>query len=371
MVYRIIMLLASSVITHSVDVIVTFHFRLWQREIFTFLTTNASCSVDKKDFVWRFNPGAVSIPTDFGIVRVPDDEAILERFRQCMYSKIEIVKGIYFDGPPITRILQSSSDIIAPGGKTEIDYQGESSILSGPDTNADDSHNGYDRFSSGSDTRRRGFTVVRSFPKMDHMKEGGRNILNIAGNQSPFIPASIASDMHNRGYFGQGVNVAIFDSGLSDNHPHFENVRERTNWTADKKSDDEIGHGSFVAGVVAGRSTDCPGIAPHSNLYIFRVFSSEHQSYTSWFLDAFNYALFLDIDVINFSIGGPDYADTPFTDKINELSANGIIIISAVGKFLKFLLGSSSSSALVTKILFIIPSGFISIVRNSIYKILL
>ena len=354
MVYLITMLLASSVITLSVDVIVTFHFRLWQREIFTFLTTNASCLLDDKDFVWRSNPGAVSIPTDFGIVRVPADEATMERFKQCMYSKIDIVKGIYFDGPPVSRVLQFSSSSVIPGDETEIDYQGESST---PDTNADDTHNAYNSFSSGSDPRRRGFTVVRSFPNMEHIKEGGRTILNSAANQNPFIPASIANDMHSRGYFGQGVNVAIFDSGLSDNHPHFKNVRERTNWTADKKSDDEIGHGSFVAGVVAGRSPDCPGIAPHSNLYIFRVFSSEHQSYTSWFLDAFNYALFLDIDVINFSIGGPDYADKPFTDKINELSANGIIVISAVGKYLKFISNFSFSYpvfTLVWKIIFVV-----------------
>ena len=30
-------------------------------------------------------------------------------------------------------------------------------------------------------------------------------------------------------------------------------------------------------------------------------------SYTSWFLDAFNYALYKDIDVLNLSIGGPDH----------------------------------------------------------------
>jgi membrane-bound transcription factor site-1 protease len=83
--------------------------------------------------------------------------------------------------------------------------------------------------------------------------------------------------------------------------------------------------------VIAGTSPDCPGIAPESNIFIFRVFSSSQQSFTSWFLDAFNYALFLEIDIINFSIGGPDYGDTPFTDKIRELSANGIIVVSAVG----------------------------------------
>ncbi|CAN0441893.1 unnamed protein product, partial [Ectocarpus sp. 13 AM-2016] len=41
-------------------------------------------------------------------------------------------------------------------------------------------------------------------------------------------------------------------------------------------------------------------------------------SYTSWFLDAFNYALFLGVDIINLSIGGPDFKDQPFVDKVQQ-----------------------------------------------------
>lgn len=39
-------------------------------------------------------------------------------------------------------------------------------------------------------------------------------------------------------------------------------------------------------------------------------------SYTSWFLDAFNYALVVKVHVINLSIGGPDFLDQPFVDKV-------------------------------------------------------
>lgn len=41
-------------------------------------------------------------------------------------------------------------------------------------------------------------------------------------------------------------------------------------------------------------------------------------SYTSWFLDAFNYAILKKIDVLNLSIGGPDFMDHPFVDKVKE-----------------------------------------------------
>ena len=45
-------------------------------------------------------------------------------------------------------------------------------------------------------------------------------------------------------------------------------------------------------------------------------FSSLQVSYTSWFLDAFNYAIATNMDVLNLSIGGPDYLDLPFVEKV-------------------------------------------------------
>ena len=43
-------------------------------------------------------------------------------------------------------------------------------------------------------------------------------------------------------------------------------------------------------------------------------------SYTSWFLDAFNYAILKKINVLNLSIGGPDFMDHPFVDKVGGTS---------------------------------------------------
>lgn len=39
-------------------------------------------------------------------------------------------------------------------------------------------------------------------------------------------------------------------------------------------------------------------------------------SYTSWFLDAFNYAIATGMNIVNLSIGGPDYLDQPFVEKV-------------------------------------------------------
>ncbi|VDL87979.1 unnamed protein product, partial [Schistocephalus solidus] len=105
---------------------------------------------------------------------------------------------------------------------------------------------------------------------------------------------------------------------------------------------DGHGHGTFVAGIIAAAPDDVilrwsqelvrnqtlidwppgdicspPGLAPRAELYIFRVFTDAQLSLTSWFLDAFNYAIARRLHVINLSIGGPDFLDQPFVDKVS------------------------------------------------------
>ncbi|XP_043255245.1 membrane-bound transcription factor site-1 protease isoform X3 [Colletes gigas] len=133
------------------------------------------------------------------------------------------------------------------------------------------------------------------------------------------------------GVTGNGVKVAIFDTGLAASHPHFKKIKERSNWTNEKTLEDGLGHGTFVAGVIASSCIDCLGFAPDAELHIFRVFTNTQVSYTSWFLDAFNYAILTKVTVLNLSIGGPDFMDHPFVDKVWELTANGVIMISAIG----------------------------------------
>ncbi|MPC27483.1 membrane-bound transcription factor site-1 protease-like [Portunus trituberculatus] len=133
------------------------------------------------------------------------------------------------------------------------------------------------------------------------------------------------------GITGTGVKVAVFDTGLSKSHPHFKRIKERTNWTNEKTLDDGLGHGTFVAGVIASSGKTCLGFAPDAELHIYRVFTNNQVSYTSWFLDAFNYAILKKVDVLNLSIGGPDFMDHPFVDKVWELTANRVIMVSAIG----------------------------------------
>ncbi|KAE9046653.1 Membrane-bound transcription factor site-1 protease [Phytophthora rubi] len=160
------------------------------------------------------------------------------------------------------------------------------------------------------------------------VNEPARELIGLRRDSALLVDTLGARELWDRGFKGQGVKVGIFDTGLSSK---LTNVKERINWTHEPKNTDSVGHGTFVAGVISGTDAKCPGIAPEAELFVFRMFTGEQLSFTSWYLDAFNYALFKGIHVLNLSTGGPDFQDMPFVEKVQELAANGIILVSAVG----------------------------------------
>eukprot|EP01134_Creolimax_fragrantissima_P007351 CFRG7351T1 len=176
--------------------------------------------------------------------------------------------------------------------------------------------------------------VVKVYPQLQYTRKLLRSVpldthkSSKVENVHSWLKADVA---WKHGLTGKGTRVAIFDSGVKRDRADYGNIVEVTDWTDELSSDDSIGHGTFTAGVVGSINRDCPGISPDADLYILKVFSSEQKTYTSWFLDAFNHALHLNLDVLNLSIGGPDYLDYPFVEKIQQLSASGVVVVSAVG----------------------------------------
>ena len=130
---------------------------------------------------------------------------------------------------------------------------------------------------------------------------------------------------------GQNVKIAILDSGFSSMDKKYINVVECINFTNEPQCEDTTGHGTTVASIIASTHPDCPGLAPSSLLYPLKVFDSNQESQTSWFLEAFSYVLRNKIKILNLSNGGINFMDEPFVSKISELVNNGVIIVSAAG----------------------------------------
>ena len=133
----------------------------------------------------------------------------------------------------------------------------------------------------------------------------------------PVSPATWlhAAALWRRGITGRGIKVAVLDSGLDPTHSQFAHLASCIDFTGGGDCSDHVGHGTVVAGIIAALDGQCGGVAPAVQLHVFKVFDDQQRSRTSWFLDAFNMALQLDIDVVNLSIGGPDFLDHPFIDK--------------------------------------------------------
>jgi len=245
---------------------------------------------------------AVAYPTDFALLRIlrQDQQAVLPALSSLLY-----VKGIHIDKKMNRAPLQFRNPF--PVGNEAGEYREEGAG---------------DPFEIGKGPGR--IHTPFSFEPADQRH------LSFSSHTS-LKDAYQASQLWSEGYTGSGIKVGLFDTGVIENHPDLRNVMMRTDWTYQNTTADGHGHGSFVAGCVASANKDCPSTAPDAELYTFKVFTDDSESFTSWYLDAVNFALYQNLDLINVSIGGPDYLDRPFVEKFRELVASGVVMFSAFG----------------------------------------
>ena len=86
-----------------------------------------------------------------------------------------------------------------------------------------------------------------------------------------------------------------------------------------------------MTSIINSINKDCPGLAPDAEVYVFKIFDKNSEQNTEWFLNAFDYAVELGIDIINLSNGGANFMDEPFINKINEVTSKNVIVVSAIG----------------------------------------
>ena len=161
------------------------------------------------------------------------------------------------------------------------------------------------------------------------------------------------------GLAGEGVTVAVIDSGIDYNHPDlggsgvddetkdFPNGRVVGGYdlvgddydsraegdpVPDEFPDDCGGHGSHVAGII-GADGEVVGVAPKVDLLSFRVFGCEGSSSTEVILEAMERAMEADADVVNMSLGAsfmtwPDYPTAQMSDVLVD---HGVTMVISAG----------------------------------------
>ncbi|WP_229425125.1 MULTISPECIES: S8 family serine peptidase [unclassified Massilia] len=133
---------------------------------------------------------------------------------------------------------------------------------------------------------------------------------------------------------GQGVKIAVIDSGAATSHANlarirngFDIINKRTDpgtWT-----EDTLGHGSHCAGVIgaADIAWGIRGFAPDAEIHVCKLFPGGQ---VSQLIEALEYCIEQGIDVVNMSLGGGAPSEA-LERQIARAKAAGVACIAAAG----------------------------------------
>jgi subtilisin len=178
---------------------------------------------------------------------------------------------------------------------------------------------------------------------------------NLGGNNwgADLIKAPTA---WNNGYTGQGIIVAVLDTGVDYNHQDLKNniwsnakeiagngidddgngyVDDVQGWNFDSSNNnilDNNGHGTHVSGTIAAEnnSIGVTGIAYNSKIMPVKVLDANGSGSYSSITKGIYYAVDNGANVINLSLGGNSSKDT-LKSAIEYASNKGVIVVMAAG----------------------------------------
>ncbi|MGK5533267.1 S8 family serine peptidase [Streptomyces sp. URMC 129] len=140
------------------------------------------------------------------------------------------------------------------------------------------------------------------------------------------VPQIGAPEAWEAGYDGEGVTIAVLDTGISEDHPDLAGqVIATENFSDADDAGDRVGHGTHVASIAAGTGAASggtyTGVAPGAGLLNGKVLNDEGIGYESWIVAGMEWAVEQGADVVNLSIGGPVEQVDPVADALDALSA--------------------------------------------------
>ncbi|MCX6672447.1 MAG: S8 family peptidase [Methanothrix sp.] len=161
-------------------------------------------------------------------------------------------------------------------------------------------------------------------------------------SQEEYIsPAQIikADKLWEKGIDGQGITVAVIDSGIDKNHPDLiGKVVAEKNFLADEiTADDLLGHGTMVAGIIAGSGSASngryKGIAPGAKLISVKVIDGKGDGKVSDIIAGIEWAVYSGADVLSLSLGGINLGETnpPITMAADNAASAGVVVCVAAG----------------------------------------
>lgn len=155
-----------------------------------------------------------------------------------------------------------------------------------------------------------------------------------------------ALDLHIKGIKGQGIKVAILDTGIDYNHEDLDDNYKGGKDFVNKDSNpmDDHGHGTFVAGIIAAEDNGVGilGIAPEAEIYALKVLDNEGIGTIADVISAVDWAIDNQIDVVSMSFGSMEFSQI-LKDKMDEAYSKGLYLVASAGNE-GFVQGSSTVS---------------------------
>ena len=191
---------------------------------------------------------------------------------------------------------------------------------------------------------------------MDHQVQGtATKVVNPTDQSScptapacyDYMPQTISPKGNTGGNAGNGVGVAIIDSGITADSDLAGAVIHSENFSTDTTTQDLYGHGTDIAGIIAGNGTlssghtfthEIHGVAPGVSLINLKVLDQGGTGTDSQVIQAIQWAIAhqiqYNIQVINLSLGRPvaeSYTTDPLCQAVEQAWLSGITVVVAAG----------------------------------------
>ena len=151
-----------------------------------------------------------------------------------------------------------------------------------------------------------------------------------AGGRTPFRSQGLEAigASGDRSGWGQGVIVAVIDSGVS-NHPSLANA-QITHYDLVNDGSAFNGHGTAMASLIAGNDPNVGGVSPAVKLLDIRVADTNGESNTALLSTAIVKATDLGARVINISLGAA--GDSPMLNEaVRYAQSRNVVVVAAAG----------------------------------------
>jgi subtilisin family serine protease len=160
------------------------------------------------------------------------------------------------------------------------------------------------------------------------------------GVREPTLDASVpqigAPAAWQAGYTGDGVTVAVVDTGIDESHPDLAGRVAAARDFTGTGGDDTEGHGTHVASTIAGSGAAAGGryrgVAPDARLLDAKVCIGRSCP-ESFIIAGMEWAVARGAKVVNMSLSGPDTPELdPLEQALNNLTAShGTLFVTAAG----------------------------------------